>query len=133
MPCVFVYVKSEIYEQVKLMHQFVNNLPEVIAETLSTGHGTKGELKPDEIGVFVRSFGRYDIHHYDIEVLILANDYPERLNNLNDRAKDLAERASLAITMTAMQSLGPNVTIKGFVWPFLGKGAFQEFSKTNHL
>jgi hypothetical protein len=133
MPYVFVYVKPELYDQIKLLRQFVNNLPGAIAEALSTGPGTEGELKPEEIEVKVFPFGPMDIHHYDIEVIILANDYPERAKSLDDRASNLANNVPRSITMAAMQSLGPHITIKGFVWPFLGKGALKEFSISYHL
>jgi len=132
MPYVWIFVRPKIY-QTEPLQQFVNNLPGVIAEALSTSPGTAGELKPWEIEVEVFPFGPMGIHHYDIEILIFANDYPERAENLDDRTKKIADMAPRAVTMSALESLAsrffkPKITIKGFVWPLLTKGAFREFS-----
>jgi len=116
----FVWVRTNPYKIGKTQfRQLVENLPTIVAEALSVP-GTDGELTPEEIEVKVETFGLFDIHTKDLEIIILAQDFPERKKNLDERQR--------LITGKVRRLLSPSVTgITGFVWVLLQPGSFGEF------
>lgn len=59
-------------------------LPELVAEAL-TIPDSEAMLTPAEVEVWVQDFGPFDVTTKDIEIIIWAHDYPERLRNLDER------------------------------------------------
>jgi len=135
----FVWVRTE--DQWKILRQvekLVENLPSIVAKALSVP-GTEGELLPNEIEVKVELFGEIregknssgltyvdlrdsaevlkDIHTKNIEIIIWANDYPERAKNLDQRRKQIIKEVRKFIP--------PDIT--GFVWVLLQPGSYGEF------
>jgi hypothetical protein len=94
----------------------VSILPESVANTL-TCKDPKGALTAQDIEVWVQDFGPYDVNTKDVEIIIWANSYPERLATLNYRRKLLCHLIKLKLPKE----------IKGFVWILLQPGSFGEF------
>lgn len=135
MPFVWVRMKNqlEIFHQAK---KLVKKLPCIVAEALSVP-GTEGELSADEIEVKVELFSSIrevkntagftcldtskdvmkDISTKDIEIIILANYYPERNKNLDERQKIILNRVK--------EFISPEFS--GFVWVLLTPSSFGEF------
>ena len=82
--------------------------------------GTEGELKSEDIEVWVNDVGKFDQNVKDIEIVVIAQPYPEREQNLKER-QEAIENPVKAIL---------NWENDGFVWMLLAKkGAFGEFKK----
>lgn len=125
---VLVRTTSHIYERLYLhrnlqsdavdsteqfLRPFLRELPEIIAKALSVP-GTEGELTPEDIEVKFEQFGDLDIHQKDVEIIILANDYPEIRKNLDFRTKQ--------IYFQVCTLLGQDTT--SFILVLLQKGSF---------
>jgi len=116
MPFVWVRVSSFLNEE--FIEKLAKKLPIIVAKALNVP-GTKGTLKPEEIEVKVESFGPLDVHTKNIEIIIWANDYPERRENLNERRKQIVAEIGKFFSST------PEIT--GFVWVLLQPGSYGEF------
>jgi len=135
MPFVWVRIEGQ-WRVLKPVKKLVKNLPSIVAKALSVP-GTEGELSPNDIEVKVESFGLIeeaegssgftridvsgdvlrDIHTKDIEIIIWANDYPERAKNLDQRREQIIKEVRKFIP--------PDIT--GFVWVLLQPGSYGEF------
>jgi len=131
MPHVDIRVNPKISES-GVIERLVENMPTIVAEALSTELGTEGSLTAEEIDVTVQSYGSRDIYHHDIGIMIIANDYPARSQNLkeraqtiNDRVEKFLENAKLALHI----QMEERQTIKCYVWVLLAKGEFKEFTR----
>jgi len=137
MPLVWIRTTPDIYRKLNLhrdmrsdeakstepfLRPFLQELPGIVAEALSVP-GTEGELTPKDIGIKVEEFGDLDIHQKDVEIIIWANDYPERREYLDQRTK--------RIYFQVMALLGQDTT--SFVWVLLQKGSFITGNVTNLL
>ncbi|MBZ9571952.1 hypothetical protein KJA15_01260 [Patescibacteria group bacterium] len=115
----FVWVRitlQEVSKHVAVIKELIDNLPGIVAEALSVP-GTDGELTSDEIEVKFETFGPFDVHSKDIEIIILANDYPERKKNLDERQTLIKEGVKRILYSG----------ITGFVWVLPLPGSFGEF------
>lgn len=97
--------------------KLVEKLPTIVSEALSVP-GTAGKLTSDEIEVKVEHFGPLDIHSKDVQIIIWANDYPERKKNLDERREAITERI-------IEEFLYPETTCS--VWVLLALGSYGEF------
>jgi len=88
----------------------------VVADELSS-NDPHGALIPDDIEVNVREFGPLDISKYDVEILIVANEYPERRATLPARTYMVRKKVA---------NLLPGGLLS-WVWILLATGEWQEF------
>ncbi len=101
-------------------------LPRIIAEHLGVP-GTSAELSSSDIEIEFSSFGPFDIHHKDIQIIIWANEYPERAANLDARRRAINDH--LAHLMMSSGSYGVNSReISCFVWVLLQQGSYSGFN-----
>lgn len=100
----------------RILKKFLEGLPESVASTL-TCENPDGKLKAQDIEVWVQDFGPYDINKADVEIIIWANQYPERQENLDFRRKMLCNLVRSAVPRD----------IKGWVWILLQPASFGEF------
>jgi hypothetical protein len=117
MPFVLVRTTPHVYAGLYLhsdeLKPLLQELPGIIARALSVP-GTEGELTPEEIEVKVEQFGDIDIHQKDVEIIIWANDYPERRKNLEVRTKQIYGQVKAIL----------NQDTTSFIWVLLQKGSF---------
>lgn len=120
MPLVLLKRDKEKYsDKNPRLRALVSLLPEMIAEAL-TVEGTPGELSASDVEVYVSNFGPLDIYNKPIEIVILANEFPERLANLKERLDKITEK----INPTFLKKLLPG----GYsIWLNLIKGTYVEF------
>lgn len=78
-----------------------------------------GDLTPGDIEVWVSEIGPKDRNEYDICITVLANDFPGRRVNLDERHQKL------------LADLGEYVPrdLSGYVWVMLCPASFGEFHK----
>lgn len=100
----------------EILKPLVDGLPEMVASTL-TCDDADGHLTPEDIKIRVRDFGPYDKHHYDVEVIILANFYPQRGKTLELRRRVICNEVKYLLRSK----------VHGFVWVNLTDGSFGEF------
>lgn len=93
----------------------VRSLPDIVAKALSVPN-TEGELTSSEIEVKFEKFGPLDIHTKDVEIMIWANDYPARKEDLDERRKRIVGEVE--------KHLWRDTTF--FVWVLLQPGSFGE-------
>lgn len=90
-------------------------LPMIVASALDGGQ-ERSALVADDIEIQVSDQDPRDVgsDKFDIELVILANDYPEREANLQARTEMIAR---------GVQNLVPK-GVRFSVWPLLAKGAW---------
>ncbi|MCL4404151.1 hypothetical protein M1432_02310 [Patescibacteria group bacterium] len=107
------------------LRKFTQHLTEVVAEQMSTpGH----ELKPEQVEVEVREFGKFDVHHVDIDIIVFANHNAARNEDLEKRRKTIEQRmASWIYSEQANKRLRLMQGKKLSVWmPLVLGGAYAE-------
>jgi len=117
MPLVVVNRNPETVSD-ELLREILANLPAIVAGRL-TCEDPGGELTVEDVEVWVRNSGPIDVNTKDLEIIIWANLFPDRLVNLGYRNSmmcfDLSQSAHIPIR------------IKGFIWTLLQNGSFTEF------
>lgn len=93
-------------------------LPRLVAKALHAEENKDANLTEKDIVVSFRESGPLDTRHYDIEITILANDYPERSVNLQSERVP-ALKADIRGLLNEWLSFG--------VYVLLGKGGFEEY------
>lgn len=89
MPQVFLKYNIEKVSKETVI-TLVKVLPKLVAGCLTTApENPEGSLSADDIEVDTKSFGEFDIHTKDIEIIVWANSYPERLKNKEERCSYL--------------------------------------------
>ena len=102
----------------RLVH-LLTDIRQIVADAL-TIPGTDGELHSHEIEMEVRDFGSFDQPgKYSLEITVLANEYPERRANLDERREKI-----IAGVKDALPNFPPG---RGYVWVLLMPGSFGEF------
>ncbi|MBI2592651.1 MAG: hypothetical protein HYW37_00610 [Candidatus Colwellbacteria bacterium] len=89
-------------------------LPKIVADSLDGGQ-EQSHLVPDDIEIQVSDGDPRDVNvHYDVGVVILANDYPERAVNLQDRTDGIKGRVEHLLPLG----------VKFSVWVLLAQGGW---------
>ena len=94
-------------------------LPEIVAQALNVEENEHARLTVADIEVRVQESGPYDFNVKDLEIIIWANDYPERLVNLDERKETI-----LKGVREFLRDFDRNLS--GFVWVLLQPTAFGE-------
>jgi hypothetical protein len=96
---------------------FVSLLPEIVARALHVKENPDAHLTANDIEVWVQESGRLDVNAKDIQIIIWANEHPERLADLEQR-KDF-------IVQYVRDSFYSKI-LTGYVWVLLQPAAFGE-------
>lgn len=102
-----------------MIGNLANELPAIVARALHVEKNLKGHLTSEDIEVEVRESGPYDVNIKDLEITIWANDYPERLANLDKRREEI-----LSGIREFLRDYDRNLS--GFVWVLLQPASFGE-------
>lgn len=92
-------------------------LPGLVSLALTIPDNPVEELTSKDIEVWVQDFGKFDINTKDVEIIIWANQHPERKENLLERCKKISD---------CLKDHIPN-GITGFVRVLLQPESFWEF------
>ena len=100
--------------------QLGKEMPRIVAKALNTPENPDGKLTSYDIEVWHRKGGYSDVcgDNVDLEIIIWANDFPERRATLEYRQKNITEEISRVL-------LGGD--IRGSVWVLLAPGSFGTF------
>lgn len=104
-------------------------IPELVAKHLSVP-GTDGELTPNDVEVRVCPSNSLDVNTKDLEIIIFAGLYLERLANLDERRSVFTEDLREVMRIVFEKEVGVHVDVAswtGFVWIILSPGSFEEF------
>lgn len=105
----------------ELAENLAEALPEIVAPnlTLPEREQLDGQVTPDDIVVRCTESGTSDINTKDLEIIIWAHEFPERLKNLEER-----KEAIIRGVWTFLADYDRNVS--GFVWVLLQPTAFGQ-------
>jgi len=109
-----ILIKRQLSVTDQDLKPLLNVIRPIVAQEL-TIPGTDGELNPDEIEVEVRHVGCLDQNSLAIAITIVANEYPERLRNLEERRQLIGQR---------LRKWLPS-GIHGSLWVLLQPGSFE--------
>lgn len=104
------------------INKLAKALPEIVALALSVENNPEAHLSPADIEVWVHRANELDVNAKNLEIVIWANLYPERLANLNERE----ERIRNFVKKFLADVIPGGVSASGFVWVLLANGAFGE-------
>ena len=118
MPLVVIqYAARPISRQVLI--RLVAALPDVVAAALDVPGLPEGRLTPEDIEVWVQESGDLNLNIKDLEIVIWANLYPERLENLTERNGIIA-----SFVRDFLRKYGSG--LNGYVWTMLQPAAFSQ-------
>lgn len=118
MPVVILsYNANKIDEQ--LLRCLCDELMEVVAEALNIQGNKDARLSRDDIEIRSRPVQDHDWNAKDLEIMIFAHQYPERLTNLEERK----EKVVTAVRHIIRERYC-NKEIIGWVWILLAPTAF---------
>ena len=95
-------------------------LPSMVAEALDVPENPEARLTASDVEVWARERMRFDKSAKALEIVVLANDYPERRKDLDERSKELGRKVKFFLDAFPEH-------IHGFVWVLLAPGGFAEF------
>lgn len=88
MPVVSLYYKpNRIPDEVA--SKLAKALPEIIASALDVSEQIGSRLTAEDIEIRVTSSHPFDVNNKDLEIMVWAHEYPERLQNLEDRKEKI--------------------------------------------
>lgn len=94
----------------------LSHLPWIVAEELSCD--PPGVLRPCEVGVVTRHHDLLDVNEDHLGIIVIANDYPSRRANLDERRSKIVARVVACLSGTG---------IPGSVWVILVPGSYDTF------
>ncbi len=121
MPLVTIKYDSNIVSK-KILKYLTKILPDIVARALHVKERTDGYLTPEDIEVEVKKHGKFDVNTLALQITIVANDYPQRKKNLEDRT------TSIINDLLRHPIIKDNSFIskkQAFVWVLLCPGGFK--------
>jgi hypothetical protein len=118
MPLVALQYKRKSIRD-KMLGKLARALPTIVAGALDIPENRNARLTPAEIEVWVMESGKHDVNVKDIEIIIWAHDYPERLANLEARKETILDGVRTFLAAN-------NQSLSGFVWVLLQPSAYGE-------
>lgn len=102
-----------------MARQLARTLPKLVAEVFSIEGDQVAQLAPSEVEVWVRKYSPLDVNTTDLGIIVRANSYPARLQNL--------EKSRLLLLGRIREFLGDfDQNLDGYVWILLSEGSFGE-------
>ena len=120
MPFVSLQYRNPITKANDLM--LSKRLPGIVARALSD---SEDKLDPSDVEVEVRKIEKDDISHFDLHIVVQANEHEERMKNLNERRNQIVDE--LKVIIEAGKGPLADRKFRGFVWLRLCPGSFLEF------
>lgn len=115
MPIVNVGYNAEKLDRAVLL-AFRDELPILIASTLSTGKDIQGKLEAKDIEIEFKAFDSLSVHTKDVQVVVWALSFPERVANIASMTANLRRAIEAALPSN----------IKSFAFVLLSEGSFSE-------
>lgn len=113
MPKVLIELNGKFFKD-----EFINDLARgirpIVAWALSTQF-IDGRLTENDIEVRVDKYGQFDVHNFPLEITVLANDYEQRRENIDERCEKITRE---------VERMGVGRE-EFFVWVLLAAGSFK--------
>jgi hypothetical protein len=106
MPIVMVFRDPKIVND-DIMQRIANKLPYIIANALNVSENPEARLVSDSIKLKIIDPSKFDRNADPLEILIFANEYPERKKDIDKRMVNIAD---------GIKAIWPDAKDKGFVW-----------------
>ena len=119
MPLVLVTRNPKITDEA--LKPLLGSIRLAVAAALSTAG--EGALTPNDIEVKVQEIGPLDQNIRDVSIIIWANNYPARLENLDARRRHLADQIKILVRAGG----SPSLAITGSLWILLAPGSYEEW------
>jgi len=119
MPEVIIkYDQRRLRDRHAVLYWLRDNLPQLVAEHLGIKYHPEAALVPEDVELEVRDVGEFDRPgKYIVQVMVNANDYPERRGMARDGARKI---------LAAIIEQFPSLSGQAFVWVRLGFGEFVD-------
>lgn len=118
MPLVLVSYGKKLEDSQDLIKHLTLAMPEIVARALDVYNDPTARLTAKDVCVSPMFRNTEDVNGKDLEIIVMANDYPERRKNLDDRRG--------AITRDIKRIVG-ETKITGSVWVRLCPGSYEDF------
>lgn len=118
MPLVMVHCDPRVVsdDSLGLLNSYLSKL---VAEVLDAS--PEGPLTANDVEVITYNYQEFDVHHNSFDIIVIANDYPSRRMDLEQRKNLLMDR--LKIFLKSVRYLNGK---KFSVWIVLAPSAFGE-------
>jgi hypothetical protein len=116
MPVVSLYYKPHCVPE-EILRRLAKALPEIIAGELDVPENKDARLTAGDIEIHVTKSGPFDTNIKNLEIMIWAHEFPERLQNIEERKNRIVLRVRLFFTEY-------DLNIVGWVWILLQPTAF---------
>ena len=123
MPFVTLYYKPSFVKKEE-MRAIAERLPEIVARALNVPENPAARLNANDIEVQPEEIDEEcTVNRRPLEIIILANDYPERKKNLDKRQEEITK----AVREIKNEAWSLDFRrVRGFVWVLLIPGSFGE-------
>lgn len=77
------------------LHEVMDAMPQIVADALTAPADPDGELGPEDVNVWeaeLPEFDYHDIDHHDLVITVLANNFPSRMANLDERRQQIIDK-----------------------------------------
>ena len=123
MPLVVLTYKPDHLSE-EIIRRLVPELTHAVADALDVPGNLEARLTPDDIEVYVAQSQSLDFNTKDLEILIWAHQYPERLQNLEERKDKILAKVHQVLEI---EDFNPGIT--GWVWILLQPTAFGKIKR----
>lgn len=104
----------------RFLEDLALELQKITARHLDVAENEEARLSPADVEIWNNRARMIDANVKDLQIVILANDYPERRANLEERKEGIRRDVKVVIGQHGYTN------ITGFVWVLLVPGAFGE-------
>lgn len=117
MPVAILRYSWKIPENV--LRQLTEKLPSIISDALDISENPNARLTSSDIEVWTQKTQNEDVNTKDLEILIHAHQYPERLLNVDERKDKVVMQVRVLLAENKLK-------IKGWVWILLQPSSFGQ-------
>ncbi|TSC60268.1 MAG: hypothetical protein LiPW15_146 [Parcubacteria group bacterium LiPW_15] len=116
MPLVTIHHKFGVPQE-DIIWSLAKELPEIVAEALNVKGKPEAHLDPGDVEVRISRLGEHDVNTRDVEIIVTANFYLERMANLE-------EREEMILNAVRDFFADYDFNVSGYVWIDLKLAAF---------
>lgn len=122
MPLIVVQYKAGDQGLKRIAQKLANKLPGIAAAALTVGNEkSNGLVTPDDIEVWCNEGSPADVNTKDLEIVIWAHQFEERMANLEERKDTI-----LNYVRTFLTTFHGHRKLTGWVWILLQPTAFGQ-------
>jgi hypothetical protein len=109
MPIVLLQYKRDLGLE-HLAGRVAEELPSIVSAALDIPESKNSRLTPEDIEVRASETGKMDVNAKQLEIVVIAHDYPERTANIESRKDEISRGVRKFLDSQGHQS------VSGWVW-----------------